>query len=603
MNDDVIFRKTPAGEETIRERTRLVQRNLRMVLILVDGVANVSVLKQAAGDAAIAESALAELEGMGLIERAGPEAVPKTVAEPEAVVAAETAIPMGVGDIGPETQWPVSISPGQAAYGPDSIMPEETGGASAAAQQSPATSGPAKSSGLKGIFGGKKESPKEEAGFDQAVFDFGDGDISSGTLGSAAAARLEEKRTWRPKIRVKTLVLGVVALIVAVLVWQLFIRSYDAYRPGFERALSTIVDDGVTIGKVRVSYLPAPAILLEDVKVGSPAHTSIAAIHLASEPWSFLGDRHRFRRVTLDGMRARDADLSKLSKWLSPGRMADVTVDRLDIANLTLELGRETFAGLAGDIALGAQGGIEKIAFRSADGSLQVEAKPTAEDWMISLVTTGWQAPIKPAAFFSKFDLQGRLAPGRFTISQLTARVCEGLIVGSGAIDWQRQPVMALSLEVQHVGANCLLTELGSPALLEGQTDAGISITALAPSFHELSKTWQLDGKFGISRGALKHIDLANALRKRASESVTRGGSTPFEQLQGTVSVTDRLVHAGSVRMDAGLMQASGQATVSRQQGTIAGSINVELRGSSGVVRAPIAISGNASEPELKTGR
>lgn len=603
MNDDVIFRKTPAGAEAIRERTRLVQRNLRMVLILVDSVANVGVLKHLAGDAAIAESSLAELEGMGLVERAAPESAASPNAEPEAEAAAETAIPTSIGDIGPETQWPASIFPEQAAYGVDSIIPMETAGASATVQESLATSGPAKPSVLSGIFGGKKESPKDEVDFEQTVFDFGDGDISSGALGSAAAAEPEAKRAWRPKIRVKALALSVVAVFVAVIVWQLFIRSYDAYRPEFERALSAIVDDSVTIGKVRVSYLPAPAILLDDVKVGSPDHTTIAAIHLASEPWSFLGDHHRFRRVTLDGMHVRDADLPKLAKWLSPGRMTNVTVDRLDIANLTLELGPETVTGLAGEIELGGQASIEKVAFRSSDGTLWAEAKPAAGAWMISLVTNGWKAPVKPAAFFSKFDVHGRLVPGRFTISQLTAHVCDGLIVGSGTVDWQHQPAMSLSLDVQHVGANCLLTELGAPALLDGQTDAGISMTAAAPSFHDLSKTWQLDGKFGISRGALKHIDLADALRNRASESATRGGSTPFEQLQGTVSVTDRIVRVGSSRMDAGLMQASGQATVSRQQGAIAGSINAELRGSAGVVRAPIAISGSATEPELKAAR
>lgn len=599
MNDDLIFRKTPAGEEAIRERTRLVQRNLRMVLILVDGAANVGALKQSAGDPTIAESALAELESMGLIARVGPGSFPTESTEPEAMIDDQAAIPMGVGDVGPETQWPSSISPEQSAYGPDSILPEETSGAAAPMQESPATVEPAKPSVLKGMFGGERQ----EANLDQAVFDFGDGDISSGALGAATVIGNEERRSWRPKIRIKGLVLGGIAVFLAMLVWQLFIRSYDAYRPEFERALSIIADDVVMIGKVRVSYLPVPAILLEDVKVGSPAHTSIASIHLVSEPWSFLGDRHRFRRVTLDGMRARDVDLPKLSKWISPGRMTNVTVDHLEIVDLTLELGREAVTGLAGDIALGTQGGIEKVAFHSTDGSLQVEAKPAAEGWMVALVANGWQSPTKPAALFSKLDLQGRLVPGRFTMSQFTARVCEGLISGNGTIDWQRQPAMALSLDVQHVGASCLLTELGAAPLVDGPINASLVVSSMAPSFGELAKTWRLEGKFGVARGTLKHLDLAEALRKRTNVAVVRGGNTPFEELAGTVLVNDQVVHVGSTRLASGLMRASGQATVSRRQGTIAGDINAELRSSTGVVRAPFAISGGASEPELKTGR
>lgn len=70
MNDEQVFFKTPAGEDAVRERTRLVQRNLRMVLILVDGVIDAAALKNKVGDAAMVDSALAELNRMGLIETA-----------------------------------------------------------------------------------------------------------------------------------------------------------------------------------------------------------------------------------------------------------------------------------------------------------------------------------------------------------------------------------------------------------------------------------------------------------------------------------------------------------------------------------------------------
>ena len=68
MNDDLIYAKTQAGEAVLRERTRLIQRNLRMVLIIVDGLATVGELKRRLGDGNMVEPSLTELEGLGLIE-------------------------------------------------------------------------------------------------------------------------------------------------------------------------------------------------------------------------------------------------------------------------------------------------------------------------------------------------------------------------------------------------------------------------------------------------------------------------------------------------------------------------------------------------------
>lgn len=582
MNDDLIFFKTPAGEEAMRERTRLVQRNLRMVLTPVDGVTNVAALKESVGDPAMVEASLAELDRMGLIETAEAHAARAGLAGGVSGTADAAAVAQGA----PEVGYDAAKAP---AAGDDR------------------TPTPAAQSLLKRFVESRQtRDEKNDDGSDEAIFDFGDGDFSHGVLEPAVAARAEAEKVAPPrkiKIRIRPLLIGVGVLLLAGIAWQLFIRSYDTYRPDFEAALSRLVDDSVAVGKVRVDYLPVPAILLEDVKVGAPAYASIAAVRLASEPWDFLGAHHRFRRVTIEGMRLADADLLRVTRWLSQGRMADVRVGRLDIENLTLDLGRGTLAGLAGKVEIDDRGSIEKIVFRSGEGTLEAELRPAADGWLLALAANGWRAPVEPAALFSKLDLRGRLSPGHFTIDELTSRACDGLVVGGGTIDWQRMAELSLSLEVQHLTGNCLLTTLGSPPLLEGETNASVAVSASAPSLDGLAKAWQLEGKFAMGRGALKRMDLADALRKRASGSISRGGSTPFEELRGTVSVNDRVVRVASVRLASGLMQAYGQATVSRQAATIAGEANVELRGTAESLRAPLVISGSASDPELKAAR
>ena len=52
----------------MRQRTRVVQRNMRMVLILVDGNATVADLSAKTGNVQLVENALHELEQSGFIE-------------------------------------------------------------------------------------------------------------------------------------------------------------------------------------------------------------------------------------------------------------------------------------------------------------------------------------------------------------------------------------------------------------------------------------------------------------------------------------------------------------------------------------------------------
>ena len=68
MDPNSIYVKTISGEEAIQQRTRVIQRNVRMVLILVDGQSSVSDLCRKTGNPQLTENALSELEKGGFIE-------------------------------------------------------------------------------------------------------------------------------------------------------------------------------------------------------------------------------------------------------------------------------------------------------------------------------------------------------------------------------------------------------------------------------------------------------------------------------------------------------------------------------------------------------
>ncbi|MFW2454534.1 MAG: hypothetical protein ACN4E4_01050, partial [Methyloversatilis discipulorum] len=68
MNENAVYVKTEAGEEAVSKRT-IVQRNLRSILIMIDGRTPVGNLAQQFGDPLIVEGLVGELEHRGLVRR------------------------------------------------------------------------------------------------------------------------------------------------------------------------------------------------------------------------------------------------------------------------------------------------------------------------------------------------------------------------------------------------------------------------------------------------------------------------------------------------------------------------------------------------------
>ena len=104
----------------MRQRKRLMQRNLRMVLILVDGVSPVSELAKKTGDAQLTASALGELLQGGFIEPVPAREVLTKIDSQVLIGGEKEKTVTRVGDTAPEQPVPVVSSSG-AASPPEAI--------------------------------------------------------------------------------------------------------------------------------------------------------------------------------------------------------------------------------------------------------------------------------------------------------------------------------------------------------------------------------------------------------------------------------------------------------------------------------------------------
>ncbi|WIM06057.1 MAG: hypothetical protein OHM77_01830 [Candidatus Nitricoxidivorans perseverans] len=543
MDDSRIFHKTPAGEEAVRERTRLVQRNLRTVLIIVDGYADVAELKRKAGDAAMVDDTLAELEALGLIESL--DAAHRAPGEPAEVSACVRVVP---GFVEPMSDVPVAAEmPSRKPSRPS--LPE---GASAWWR------------GFLRRRSGRKKVRRPSPRIGLPAW------IAGGLLGSVALA------------------------VLAVLLFP-----YGNYRPDVERWLSGALHDTVKVGGLGVRFAPFPNITLSQVTVGTDGHASAASVRVLPEPSFLFGSRKRIREVRVEGVRLSQAGIERAARWLPADALGNVTLGRLILKDVSVDFGQTSADGLSGEGVIDPERGLVKWSLRNREGTLRLEVSPGKTAAEISASGTLWKTPFQPALLFDALTVQGELSAGRFRFGTFDGRLYDGQVEGAGVLAWGKEGArFEGDLEFRRLAADRLLAALSTAPAIEGAASGRLRLEAQAPALAGLAAAVRMAGRFDIAQGVLKRIDLAEAIRARAP---IRGGATRFEQFSGGFAADERGVRLTDLQLASGLMRASGQATAAG--GKLDGGAVVEMRGSAGAMRAGMAIAGSVGDPELKPRR
>jgi hypothetical protein len=594
MRDDLIYTKTQAGEEAVLERRRLVQRNLRMVLILVDGVVNVAGLKQEVGDPAMVESALTELEKLGLIETPKVVAAALEASEIETIPALEEAPLAAAG----AAERPLVQT--------DTVFDEET----AAAVQNAAKSAAAETAQVESTKEQRKsplaaltdisdwwESARKERAQakEEAIYEaaYGKEVLEEVDVGPPQRPGITLVFRWSWLV---TVAFGLTA--VALLTLVLF--PYDNYRHDFEQRLGLAVGDDVRIGEVRLAFTPYPAIELDRVSVGSDSYVTVNRIQLLAEYGSIFGPR--FREANVEGVRVKEGGLAHFSKWFLPAGMGDAVVDRVSIDGLAIDLAGDTLGGLRGTATIDPRHGLSGVVLRAKEGNLRVEVTPQPTGIGVNFFASGWTAPFHPGLLFSFLELHGQLVPGHLTINSIDARLYDGSMTGDGLITWAQEPTLTLALAFQHLAVDQLLAALGTQPLIDGSASGKVQVSAKAVATQRLDRELHVDGTFTVERGSLKRVDLAEAIRA-APETVLHGGMTRFQRFSGGFAADNRSVRLSGLRMAAGLMQVSGEVTLSRDSNSLSGWAGMEMHGSAIAARSAVAITGNVHEPDIRVSR
>ncbi|MDT3735719.1 MAG: AsmA-like C-terminal region-containing protein [Denitratisoma sp.] len=613
MDKKTVFVKTKEGEEAMRQRTRLVQRNLRSILIMVDGQTTVAELSRRFGDKNAAEAALAELLAGGFIAEQLDQLDFTKVQPPELKKEPVEDVPELTSQITPPpAQNPLPAPPPAAEPPPLQPVIEEIELTAPEYESLPpparpvprpqperAAAGAGWMGRIKTLFA-KPEKPaiRPQPEKEKRKAERQEEEYEGESIGGADLEPIRRGRKFN--IGWPVLALSAVVGIPVLLVLTLLLYPYGRHLPAIERNASAYLQAPVKVGDIGFSFLPRPHIALRNISVGKDeAPLSIASVRAVPDFFSLLGERKVFHELTFSKIAVKDAGLGKLA--LAAAGSPPAEIRHISLRELSLAAGDARLGGLNGEIKMTASGTVETIQLSNSDASLKVDLQPQGEAYRVAATGNNWTSPFNPKLTFQWLEVQGELRPASLALGKIDGRAYEGLVEGKALLGWSGGATLSSDLELKRLSADKLLTALGSALSAEGELSARLKLAAKAGSLGKLAEALHVDGTFEMKRGTAKGFDLGEAVRN-TGRGPTRGGETKFEQLSGTVDVDPKDCRLGNLHLVSGLLTAGGSVGIARS-GSLGGAVNVELKSSAATLRVPLAVGGTTKDPMLTPSR
>jgi len=608
MDPNLVYIKTASGEEAMRQRTRVVQRNMRMVLILVDGKATVADLCTKTANSQLTESALRDLELGGFIQAVVAQ---DSVWEQSKQVAQEIrAAALGQPSLSPPPPKRESVRREPAFIpSPPPVFNEVVDSSFSSFSIEPVPHPVRTATNKISMFGVQSvlNLPNAPLVEQTSLLDRLKALLPSKKPRRGDDFSIERGRHGAQRRAISwplALVFGVLGLGFLVFLAAIFF-PYGRYLPEVEAILSQASGQSARIGEMRVAFYPKPGLFLNNVRLGNQEGEQgmrISEMRLLPVLATMTAPRKVFREMELNGVTLPAEALVSLPGIFDGAAQSSakvgvlhVTLDKADISFRGL-----TLAGMSGEARLAPDGRFNSLALNSASRGLHLEVKPAAAGVDVELEASGWRPSEASSFVIDSGNIKGNLNGAALTLAKIDLRIFDGLLQGAAVLRADKQPSMVGDISFQRISARRFGEAMGIGPQFEGETTGNMKISATAESWASIFSGVNAEGDFTVNRGVLGGIDLAEAAR-RASSAPIRGGSTRFESLSGRLDLAPGNYRFSALALNSGLMQSSGQVTVGKNL-QVSGRIEVQMRGTVNQLRLPVSMSGTLKAPLLQVG-
>lgn len=617
IDPDLVFAKTASGEQAMLQRTRVVQRNIRMVLILVDGNATVAELCHKTGNPQLTQNALLELENDGFIERRA-EMDSVWGREGSFSKAARTVASQVVSEFSTfgTKSTPTTEKLSSSAGEPRRIIPFPENREGRASPPRP-TAAPTPEPSVTGPESGTVFLPRDIVTPELPAA----ASVEPPELTPSLLARLKRlvargtmdgqpeikpirrgvnnlALTWPMGVMVGVLLFGSICILVALLF------PYAHYLPAVEAAIEQSTGQPAKVNEMRVSFYPKPALLLGQVRLGGGSEAEqirIAEIRLQPVVGTLLSSKIRFREAGLSELVLSTQAIASISRMLEAAARASAGADALHVfvENAEVSLAGLVVDDMRGEFELSDNGLLQSVSLRSNDRNLQLQLKPAANGLTVQLEGLAWRSSKRSPYFFDSLNVKGATNGAAFVIDTAEVRIFDGVVRGTGVLRADPRPTMDGEISFERINSRKLGEALGIGGQFEGDATGKLRFLATGDTWRAALAALNASGNLTIHRGTLGGIDLPEAVRRVSTTPATLGGGTRFEDLTGAITVTPNVYRFSRLALNAGLMQSTGQIEVNRDL-QLRGRMDVQMRGRADHTATPVAISGPLKAPLLQ---
>jgi hypothetical protein len=622
MEPNLIYVKTTAGENAIQERTRVIQRNVRMVLILVDGHSSVADLIRKIGNPQLTENALAELEKAGFIELNDDSLLAEGREVAQLIQQSSAAKPPPRADqekhpefrrIEPSLHAPdmsqnrmpnlqISFPPldekddietmaSRFSIPPELEMLEKHGSSARKPHR-------------------EREPMREDAPAVEKPSLLMK--LKSSMQAGAGRARDDKPRKSRPvRIAAKGTtswaawlffgLMGLAALVCA----TIFLFPFNSFIPDVEAAFASAIGRPVAIREMRAHVYPEPGLILSDVELGQGGDTiRIREIKLQPDPGTLFSEQKAFRRVVIDGTELRIERVAGISAIFASLSAPDKApkIGAILLRNTSLLFNRITLRDMDAEIRRDPSGAMQSLVAQSADRNLTLTAEPDAAGLNLTVEAFSWLigGEEEEEVVADSLNLTSRLEKDLLTISSLEVRVFDGLIKGNALVRaGGAMPNLTGTVSFERINPARLGEAVGIGARrLTGNIAGALQFTANSETWSSIFSEIEGEGTFTIQRGGFQGIDLAEAAR-RVSDTPVQGGMTSFEQMSGRMRLAPGRNQFYDLSIASGLMQSQGSVDVAKG-GRLSGRLELRMKGSANQARMPVMVSGTLASPTVQ---
>ena len=404
---------------------------------------------------------------------------------------------------------------------------------------------------------------------------------------------------WLKRILIGLAVL--VAAVVAVAIAVPFLISLDDYIPRIEKEASAKLKEPVKIGRIRVSALPVPHVVIDGITVGKTEDLKVGKVTVTPELGSLLSPTKVIRSIEIDSLVMTQKAIDKIPVWSRQEGNTDqppaLRIGSIRLDDALVKLDKTSFGPFDARVRLDDKGRPEEASLTSRDGKLKAVITPEGSSYAISASAKSWKVPVGPPIVFDELEITGVATLSNATFSRISAKLYGGTAIGKAAVAWQKGLQLKGNFEMSQVELKNLVPIVSPGTKMSGRLNAKPVFSATAADGPQLLSALHLETPFDVQNGVLHGVDIQKAAMNLIKQG-SGGGETHFDQLSGRV-VRDRLAYKFSgLKISSGVLAADGDVGISPRQ-ELSGRVNAKVNALGTSASVALNVSGTVQSPSL----